>query len=162
MMSLPYELPTTDASTRICKSCQRTYPITEFRRRTQSDSRRMNQCRLCHNQAEQLRRQRKRGWLTKHQFHQYLTSLKNQRTARGVEKVYLDLVRLCGGTEGILGMWTKTIEEDLEAGGFKAHRHIASILKLMEYCESTQPDKPDYSTMSDEELLEIMSQSVLD
>ena len=162
MMSLPYELSTTDASTRICKSCQQTYPITEFRRRTQSDSRRMYQCRLCHNQAEQLRRQRKRGWLTKHQFHQYLTSLKNQRTARGVEKVYLDLVRLCGGTEGILGMWTKTIEKDLEAGGFKAHRHIASILKLMEYCENTQPDKSDYSTMSDEELLEIMSQSVLD
>ncbi|MDA7937676.1 hypothetical protein N9B71_01310 [Pirellulales bacterium] len=154
MMSVPYKSPTSDTSTRICKSCQQTYSITEFRRRTQSDRRRMHQCRLCHNQAEQLRRQRKRGWLTKHQFHQYLTSLKNQRTARGVEKVYLDLVRLCGGTEGILGMWTKTIEKDLEAGGFKAHRHIASILKLMEYCESTQPDKPDYSTMSDEELLE--------
>ena len=162
MTSMPYELPTTDASTRICKSCQRTYPITEFRRRTQSDSRRMYQCRLCHNQAEQLRRQRKRGWLTKRQFHQYLTNLKNQRTARGVEKVYLDLVRLCGGTEGILEMWTETIERDLKAGGFKAHRHIASILKLMEYYENTQPDKPDYSTMSDEELLEIMSQSVLD
>ena len=162
MTSMPYELPTTDASTRICKSCQRTYPITEFRRRTQSDSRRMYQCRLCHNQAEQLRRQRKRGWLTKRQFHQHLTSLKNQRTARGVEMVYLDLVRLCGGTEGILEMWTKTIGQDLRAGGFKAHRHIASILKLMEYCENTQPDRPDYSTMSDEELLEIMSQSVLD
>ena len=162
MTSMPYELPTTDASTRICKSCQRPYPITEFRRRTQSDSCRMYQCRLCHNQAEQLRQQRKRGWLTKRQFHQYLTSLKNQRTARGVVKVYLDLVRLCGGTEGILEMWTKTIERDLKAGGFKAHRHIASILKLMEYCETTQPDKPDYSTMSDEELLEIMSQSVLD
>ena len=48
-----------------------------------------------------------------------------------------------------------------EARSFKAHRHIASILKLMEYCETTQPDKPDYSTLSDEELLEIMSQSVL-
>ena len=52
-------------------------------------------------------------------------------------------------------MWTKNIEKDLRAG--KAHRHIASILKLMEYCENTQPDKPDYSTMSDEELLEIIS-----
>ena len=162
MTSMPYELPTTDASTRICKSCQRTYPITEFRRRTQSDSRRMYQCRLCHNQAEQLRRQRKRGWLTKRQFHQHLTSLKNQRTARGVEKIYLDLVRLCGGTEGILEMWMNVIERDLKEGGFKAHRHIASILKLMEHYENNQPDKPDYSTMSDEELLEIMSQSMLD
>ena len=65
-------------------------------------------------------------------------------------------------TGDILEMWTKTIEKDLKAGGFKAHRHIASILKLMEYYENTKPDKPDYSTMSDEELLEIMSQSVLD
>ena len=55
-----------------------------------------------------------------------------------------------------------TCEKDLKAGGFKAHRHIASILKLMEHYENTEPDKPDYSTMSDEELLEIMSQSVLD
>ena len=148
--------------TQLCRYCLIERPLEQFRRRYQDSNERANQCRLCHNQAEQLRRQRKKGWLSQRQFHQYLTSLKNQRTARGVEKVYLDLVRLCGGTEGILEMWTETIERDLKAGGFKAHRHIASILKLMEYCENTQPDKPDYSTMSDEELLEIISQSVLD
>ena len=150
------------SETKLCSSCLQEQPLDQFRFRYRGTHIRTNQCRLCHNQAEQLRRQRKRGWLTKRQFNQHLTSLKNQRTARGVEKVYLDLVRLCGGTEGILGMWIKTIEKDLKTGGFKAHRHIASILKLMEYCENNQPDKPDYSTMSDEELLEIMSQSVLD
>ena len=154
MMSLPYELPTTDASTRICKSCQRTYPITEFRRRTQSDSRRMYQCRLCHNQAEQLRRQRKGGWLTKRQFHQHLTSLKNQRTTRGVERVYLDLCQKFGGTPGLIQMWSKAMEKDMAEGGFKAYRHISLILRLMEYCEDTQPGKPDYSQMSDEELID--------
>ena len=151
-----------DSETKLCSSCLQEQPLDQFRVRYRGTQIRANQCRLCHNQAEQLRRQHKRGWLTKRQFHKHLTSLKNQRTARGVEKVYLDLVRLCGGTEGILEMWTETIERDLKAGGFKAHRHIASILKLMEYYENTQPDKPDYSTMSDEELLEIMSQSVLD
>ena len=154
--------PLHGSETKLCSSCLQEQPLDQYRRRYRGTDIRANQCRLCHNQAEQLRRQRKREWLTKRQFHQYLTSLKNQRTARGVEKVYLDLVRLCGGTEGILEMWTKTIERDLKAGGFKAHRHIATILKLMEYYENTQPDKPDYSTMSDEELLEIMSQSVLD
>lgn len=39
-------------------------------------------------------------------------------------------------------------------GGFKAYRHIASILRLMEYCEDTQTDKLDYSQMSDEELID--------
>ena len=154
--------PLHGSETKLCSSCLQEQPLDQYRRRYRGTDIRANQCRLCHNQAEQLRRQRKREWLTKRQFHQYLTSLKNQRTARGVEKVYLDLVRLCGGTEGILEMWTKTIERDLKAGGFKANRHIATILKLMEYYEKTQPDKPDYSTMSDEELLEIMSQSVLD
>ena len=69
----------------------------------------------------------------------------------------MDLVRLCGGTEGILEMWTKNIEQDLKEGGFKAHRHIASILKLMEHHENAQPDKPDYSTNSDEELLDALA-----
>lgn len=121
----------------------------------------MRQCRLCHNQAEQLRRQRRRGWLTKRQFHQYLTSLKNQRTGRGVERVYLDLVQQFGGTEGLLRMWTQTIEKDMAAGGFKAYRHIASILRLMEHRENNQPDKPDYSTMSDEELMDRLARATI-
>lgn len=41
----------------------------------------------------------------------------------------------------------------MAAGGFKAYRHIASILRLMEYCEGQEADRPDYSQMSDEELL---------
>lgn len=119
----------------------------------------MRQCRLCHNQAEQLRRQRERGLLTKRRFRQYLTSLKNQRTGRGVERVYLDLVQQFGGTEGLLRTWKHTIEKDLAAGGFKAYRHIASILRLMEYREDAQPDRPDYSTMSDEELLDRLARA---
>ena len=58
-------------------------------------------------------------------------------------------------------MWTEVIGRDLKAGGMKAHRHIASILRLMEYCEEKQAEKPDYSTISEEELLEKLNQSVL-
>lgn len=46
------------------------------------------------------------------------------------------------------------MENDMAAGGFKAYRHIALILRLMEYCEGQEADKPDYSQMSDEELLD--------
>lgn len=122
---------------------------------------RANQCRLCHNHAEQLRRQQKRGLLTERQFHQYLTALKNQRTSRGVEQVYLDLVEHCGGTEGLLRMWTQTMEKDMAAGGFKAYRHISSILRLMEYREDAQPDKTDYSTLSDEELMDRLARATV-
>ena len=121
----------------------------------------MRQCRLCHNQSEQLRRQHKRGWLTKRRFHQYLTSLKSQRTARGIERVYRDLVGALGGTEGLLRVWTQTMAQDMAAGGFKAYRHIASILRLMEHYEAAQPDKPDYSTMSDEELMDRLCRATV-
>ena len=137
-----------------CNSCECDRPIDEFRRRSQHTNVRANQCRLCHNQAERLRRQRKRGWINKRLFHQYLTSLKNQRTTRGVERVYLDLCQKFGGTAGLIQMWSQTMAKDMAEGGFKAYRHIASILRLMEYWEDTQPDKPDYSQMSDEELID--------
>ena len=91
--------PLHNSETKVCSSCLQEQPLNQFRFRYRGTHIRANQCRLCHNQAEQLRRQRKRGWLTKREFHQHLTSLKNQRAARGVEKVYLDLVSLCGGTE---------------------------------------------------------------
>ncbi len=118
----------------------------------------MNQCRHCHNQAERLRRQRNQGRLSKRQFKQHLTSLKNQQTARGVERVYLGICQRFGGTEGLLRLWTEAMERDMAAGGFKAYRHIATILRLMQYCEDTQPNKPDYSQMSDEELLDLLYQ----
>ena len=70
-----------------------------------------------------------------------------------MERVCLDLCRQFGGTDGLLRMWTEAMENDMAAGGFKAYRHIASILRLMEYCEGQEVDKPDYSQMSDEELL---------
>lgn len=142
-----------------CTVCFLEYPLDQFRRRYQGVEVRANQCRLCHNQAEQLRRQRKRGLLTKRQFNRYLTSLKNQRTGRGVEQVYLDLVQHFGGTAGLLKMWTQTIEKDMAAGGFKAYRHIASILRLMEYREDNLRDTPDYSTMSDEDLLDRLARA---
>jgi hypothetical protein len=119
----------------------------------------MNQCRLCHNHSERLRRQHQRRRITSRQFHQHLTSLKNQRTARGVERVFLDLVQQFGGTDGLVKTWMGTIEMDVDAGGFRAYRHIASIIRLMQYCEKKVRDKPDYSTMSDEELLDRLAQA---
>ncbi len=148
-----------DVAVRQCQYCLQQLPLEQFRRRRRGQAQRVNECRLCHNQAEQLRRQQAHGLLTKRQFHQYLTSLKNQRTGRGVERVYLDLVKHFGGTEGLVKMWTGTIEKDLAEGGFRAYRHIASIIRLMQHYENAQSDKPDYSTMTDEELLDRLARA---
>ncbi|MBM4058744.1 MAG: hypothetical protein FJ275_11025 [Planctomycetes bacterium] len=97
--------------------------------------------------------------MTKRLFNQHLTALKNQRTARGIERVYLDLTKQCGGTEGLVKMWTGTIERDIADGGFRAYRHIASIIRLMQHYENAQTDKPDYSAMTDEELLDRLARA---
>jgi hypothetical protein len=149
----------TEQPTRICNHCQNRYPINDFRLRTHNGLARMTECRLCHNQAERLRRQRRKGWLTKRQFNRYLTSLKNQRTARGVNRVYVELVQHFGGTGGLVKAWTQAIDQDMAEGGFRAHRHIAVIIRLMERYEDDQPDRPNYSTMSDEELLDRLSRA---
>ena len=152
----PEHLPSSaDARTgvRRCLYCLVECPVDQFRHRRRGKDRRTTECRLCHNQSERLRRQRKRRWLTQRQFDQYLTSLKNQRTARGIERVYLELTKKCGGTEGLVSMWTSTMEKDVAEGGFRAYRHIAAMIRLMQHYENAQPDKPDYSTMPDEELL---------
>jgi len=141
-------------NTQLCVYCLSEYPLQQFRHRNKRSGNRFKQCRLCHNKAERLRRQHKRDWLNKRELRLHLTSLKNQRTTRGVERVYLELCQKFGGTAGLIQMWSQAMEKDMAEGGFKAYRHIASILLLMEYCEDTQPDKPDYSQMSDEQLIE--------
>ncbi len=100
-----------------------------------------------------MRQHFKRGLLTKRQYQKYLTSLKEQQTSRGLETVFLRLAKLCGGTEGLLKLWADAMEKDFKAGGLKAHRHIAAIIRLMQYHEAQQRQRTDYSTMSDEELL---------
>ena len=112
----------------------------------------MTECRLCHNKSEQMRQHFKRGLLTKRQYQKHLTSLKEQQTSRGVERVFRSLAKLCGGTEGLLELWADAMEKDFKAGGLKAHRHIAAIIRLMQYHEAQQRQRTDYSTMSDEEL----------
>ena len=142
---------------RCCQRCFERYPLDQFRHRRRGQGGRVNECRACHNHAERLRRHRRRGWASKRQFNQYLTSLKNQRSARGVERVFFELVQEFGGTEGLVSMWTAAMARDLADGGFRAYRHIASIIRLMQHHEGARPNKPDYSTMSDEELLDRLA-----
>lgn len=160
--NVPQRVPSFDygsAAVRHCQHCLQQLPLEQFRRRRRGHDQRASECRLCHNQAERVRRQHDRGRLTKRLFNQHLTALKNQRTARGIERVYLDLTKQCGGTEGLVKMWTGTIERDIADGGFRAYRHIASIIRLMQHYENAQTDKPDYSAMTDEELLDRLARA---
>ena len=150
-----------ESSTRHCEHCHLEYPLHEFRRRSRHSDKRVSQCRRCHNQSELLRYHRKAGHLKNQEYRKHLTTLKNQRTERGVERIYQSLIGLCGGADGLLERWADAMEKDFKAGGLKAHRHIAAIIRLMQYHEAQQHQRTDYSTMSDEELLELMKVTLL-
>lgn len=109
----------------------------------------MRECRLCHNLRERLRRAGVRHRLSRRQMAKAMTHLKNCTGATRVPAFCAEMVQHFGGADAFLAAWRDCIDRDLEKGGLPAFRHLAVLLKFMEYCE---PEPVDYSTMSDDEL----------
>ncbi len=136
---------------RRCESCLLEYPLQQFRRRRKDQELRMRECRQCHNQRERLRRSALRVRASHRQMAKAMTRLKNSTAAARVPVFCAEMVQYFGGADAFLEAWKACITRDLQAGGLPAFRHIAVLLRFMESC---QPQPVDYSTMSDEELLE--------
>jgi len=119
----------------------------------------MRECRQCHNRREQLRRSALRVGASRRQMAKAMTGLKNDTAAARVPVFCAEMVQHFGGAEGFLDAWKACIDRDLEKGGLPAFRHIAVLLRFMESCE---PQPVDYSTMSDEELLERLAKAAID
>lgn len=134
-----------------CEYCLVEYPLEQFRRRLKGQDARVNQCRSCHNLRERLRRAAIRHRLSRREMAKAMTHLKNCTAATRVPVFCAEMVQHLGGADGFLAAWKKCIDSDLKRGGLPAFRHLSVLLKFMEYCE---PEPIDYSTMSDEELME--------
>ena len=80
-----------------------------------------------------------------------MTQLKNSTSAARVPAFCAEMVQHFGGADRFLAAWKACIDQDLEKGGLPAFRHIAMLIKLLEYCE---PEPVDYTTMSDEDLVD--------
>lgn len=139
---------------RRCESCLMDYPLQHFRRRHSGREMRMRECRLCHNRRERLRRAAIRHRLSRREMAKAMTHLKNCTAASRVPAFCAEMVQHLGGAEGFLDAWKSCIDRDLKRGGLPAFRHLAVLIKFMEYCE---PEPADYSTMSDEELLDRLA-----
>jgi hypothetical protein len=137
------------AAVRRCESCLLEYPLQHFRRRHSGQELRMRECRLCHNLRERLRRAGIRHRLSRREMAKAMTHLKNCTAATRVPVFCAEMVQHFGGTTAFVDTWKSCIDRDLEKGGLPAFRHVAVLLKFMDYC---QPEPVDYSTMSDEEL----------
>ncbi len=111
----------------------------------------MRQCRRCHNLRERLRRAGIRHRVSRSRMAKAMTHLRHCTDATRAMTFCAEMVAHFGGADGFLDAWQECIDRDLEKGGLPAVRHLTVLLKLMEYCE---PEPVDYSTMSDDELME--------
>ena len=68
-----------------------------------------------------------------------------------------ELIGCFGGVEGFTTAWRACLEADLARGGFAALRHLEAVLRLVQHCEE---DRPDYRSMSDEELLAVIEATI--
>ncbi len=154
---MPSKSASTSSSQR-CSICLQIKPQSEFRRRYRDRPERVRQCRECHNDSERLRRRLKSQRHNTKRLSKALTALKNEQSDRKVKVLCCEMAQRFGGMDGIIEVWQRSLDKDLLQGGYAAFRHISAMIRLLQYYEE---NKPDYSTMSDEELLEMMSQSVL-
>jgi hypothetical protein len=155
-MDLPCQTDRIEACSRLCETCLRVFPLTEFRRRKRGEEHRMRQCRRCHNEMERWRRAAVRARLGKRRMAKDLASVRDATSANRVKALCASMVRGYGGTEGFMASWLACLHRDLERGGLAALRHLEATIRLMQHCER---DRPDYSRMSDEEL-EAMAASL--
>jgi hypothetical protein len=136
---------------RRCESCLSQHPLEQFRRRRQGGEARMRRCRQCHNLRERVRRAGIRYGASHRDMAKAMTQLKNNTAAARVPVFCAEMVQHFGGADQFLNAWKGCIDRDLEKGGLSAFRHIAVLIQFMEHCE---PEPVDYSTMSDDELIE--------
>ena len=142
---------------RFCETCARWQAITEFRKRRQSGSARMRQCRQCHNRYERERRAKSRLQSNRKQVGSFLTELKNEENNDRVRMLCNRMFRQFGGFQGCVDAWTDYQQKAFESGGFPAFRCFAAVLRLLEYCSDSEQE---VDQLTDEELLRELAVSV--
>jgi hypothetical protein len=138
----------------VCKQCGLAKAPDEFRRRFAERQVRIRQCRSCHADSERLRRRAKRSREHRKEVNRDLARLKRAKSARQLALVCESMIRGFGGPDSFTRAWTACLHRDLERGGFAALRHIEATIRLIQHCEA---NRPDYSRMSDDELLALAS-----
>lgn len=149
----PYQAEIPTPPVRLCETCFHTRPLTEFRRRKRGSEHRMRQCRWCHNEFERYRRAAVRARLSKRKMARDLSRVRDASSSNRVKALCAEVVRGYGGAEGFARAWITCLHGDLKRGGFAALRHLEATVRLIQHCEQ---DRPDYSQMSEQELLSLV------
>jgi len=114
----------------------------------------MRQCRRCHNELERYRRAAIRARLSRRRMAKDLAGFREAASTNRVKTLCAAMVGGYGGAEGFANAWLSCLHGDLDRGGLAALRHLEATLRLIQFCEQ---NRPDYSRMTDEELMELAS-----
>lgn len=155
-MAVPCPPAAAPFAQRLCETCFHVFPLDQFRRRRRGADHRMRQCRRCHNEFERYRRAAARARLGKRRMAKDLCRVRAAVSANRVMALCAAMVQGYGGAEGFANAWMSCLKRDVSRGGFPALRHLEATLRLIQYCESK---RPDYRSMSDEELLAILEKN---
>ena len=143
-------------TTKICSSCFRELPIPEFRKRSRSEESRSPQCRKCHNEAERLRYQKKRGALRCKALSECLYRLRRDSSDQQVRTLCEQMVNTFGGISGLVEAWKQCWEADLTKQRSKTFLHLEALVRLMQWVEA---NRPDFNRLTDTELAAAISET---
>ena len=144
----------TGVDTRRCIDCGKEQPLTEYRRRGRGSHLRFNQCRSCHNEAENRRRAKRKVEHEHAEIAQFARHVKNAKTYHTVESLCAQMVARFDGIDQFNERWFQQIEAT-KPGTKKKLDSFLAIHNLIVQCSSHQTDggeRGEYELLTDEDL----------
>ena len=142
----------------MCNTCHRVFPIDNFRLSRTTGVSRLNQCRLCHNLSERVRRRKKRQQLSNRVLSKGLLRINDEKNRDKVAIVIGGLLSRFGGVDGFVQAWHDYFKTARNKGGYATLRCLESVIRMMEYCDENESKA---EILSEEELHESINQSLV-
>ena len=120
---------------KLCRTCSQCSPIGNFRLRNKHGTKRVNECRDCHNLAERVRRNMKRTAGKTKTMEKLLSRINDKRNKNRIGLIVGVLVTEFGGIEGFVDAWLDHYSQAKAKGGFGVLRCLESVLRMMEYSD---------------------------
>lgn len=136
-------------TSKTCSSCFREYPVSEFRKIRSDGERRAARCRYCHNEYERNRARRKAKKQQNKLLHTQFHKLRRDSSDQMVRTICSQMVKAFGGIDGLTVAWWQCWQSDFSRRRAKTVNHIEAIVRLLQWTES---NKPDYGSLTQEEL----------
>ncbi len=143
-------------TTRICRTCFRDLPLSEFRRRRKNEEALSTDCRKCHNQKERVRVQGKRTKARHKAVVDAMHTIRRNASDQKVKAVCERMIAGFGSVENFVDAWQECLAVDFARKRARSFCHLEAILRLVQWVDE---HKPDYGRLSDAELTQAIAET---